>query len=205
MLARMFAIAGLIAFMASGTLADDVDVDTDIDVDVDIDATESFVRQAPYLGISGVGAIEEVGSTLRAQVNAKNGGGVSVRGGYRMFRYASIEVEGEWIRELGKGLQNPYIITANLRFYYPLGPQDRIQPYAMGGIGVSVPNVNGKNEVTGGWRAGLGVDFYIDEHWSIGSSAAWVSTTNLDPALNYISLQLGVQYLFGVSEDEGGL
>ena len=198
-------IAVAVALAVHVDVYENLDVNEGVDVDVDIDASESFVRQAPYLGISGVGAIEEVGSTLRAQVNAKNGGGVSVRGGYRMFRYASIEVEGEWIRELGKGLQNPYIITANLRFYYPLGPQDRIQPYAMGGIGVSVPNVNGKNEVTGGWRAGLGGDFYIDEHWSIGSSAEWVSTTNLDPALNYISLQLGVQYLFGVSEDEGGL
>ena len=192
MLARTLAIAGLIAFAAPGALADD-------------EMGDSFVREAGYLAIAGVGAIEHIGSSLEREVSAKNGGGLSVRGGFRMFRYAAIEVQGEWVESLGSGLKNPYNITCNLRFYYPLGPQDRIQPYALGGIGVNVPNVNGKNEVTGGWRAGVGVDFYINEHWSVGPSASWVSTVSNDPALAYISLQLGVQYLFGAVENEGGL
>ena len=191
MLARTLAIAGLIAFIAPGALADD--------------EGDSFVREAAYLAISGVGALEQVGGSLKDQVNPSNGGGFSVRGGFRMFRYASIEVEGEWVHDLGSGLKNPYNMTCNLRFYYPFGPQDRIQPYALGGIGVNVPNVNGKNKVTGGWRAGVGIDYYINEHWSIGPSASWVSTVSNDPALAYISLQLGVQYLFGVSDAEGGL
>ncbi len=190
MLARTLAIAGLIAFIAPGALADDED---------------SFVREAGYLAISGVGAFEQIGKSLEREVNPSDGGGLSVRAGYRMFRYASIEVEGEWVYELGSGLKNPYNITCNLRFYYPMGPQDRIQPYALGGIGVSVPNVNGDNHVTGGWRAGVGVDYYINEHWSVGPSASWVSTVSNDPALAYVSVQLGVQYLFGASEDEGGL
>ena len=195
MLARTLAITGLIAFIAPGALADDEENDLG----------DSVVREAGYLAISGVGALEQVGSSLKENVNPKNGAGLSVRGGYRMFRYASIEVEGEWVHDLGSGLKNPYNITCNLRFYYPVGPQDRIQPYALGGIGVSVPNVNGKNEVTGGWRAGIGVDYYINEHWSVGPSAAWVSTVSNDPALAYVSVQLGVQYLFGASESEGGL
>ena len=132
------------------------------------------------------------------------GGILNVRAGYRMFRYAAFEVEGEWIRKFGGGLENPYIITANLRFYYPFGPEDRIQPYAVGGVGVFVPNVNGKNEVTGGYRAGIGVDFYLTENWSIGPAAEWVSTTSEDPALQYISVQFGVQYMFGASTSEGG-
>ena len=195
MLARTLAIAGLIAFIAPGALADDEENDL----------SDSFVREAGYLAISGVGALEQVGSSLKEHVDPKNGAGLSVRAGYRMFRHASIEVEGEWVHDLGSGLKNPYNITCNLRFYYPVGPQDRIQPYALAGIGVSVPNVNGKNEVTGGWRAGIGVDYYINEHWSGGPSAAWVSTVSNDPALAYVSVQLGVQYLFGAGESEGGL
>ena len=74
MLARTLAIAGLIAFIAPGALADDED---------------SFVREAGYLAISGVGAFEQIGKSLEREVNPSDGGGLSVRAGYRMFRYAS--------------------------------------------------------------------------------------------------------------------
>jgi len=167
--------------------------------------SEDWVREAPYIGISGVFGVEEMGGDLAAVTNPSNGGGLNVRAGYRMFRYASIEIEGEWIRDFGSGLDNPYIITGNMRFYYPFGPNDRFQPYIVAGAGVMVPNVNGKNETTGGFRAGIGMDFYISEHWSIGPAAEWVSTTSENPALQYLSVQFGVQYMFGAGSNEDGL
>ena len=200
MLRRNLAVLGAIFMAASVATADEVGGD---DIRVPSSGSsggdiieEDWVREAPYLGIAGVFGVEEMGSSLAAKTNAKNGGGLNVRGGYRMGRYASIEVEGEWIREFGSGLQNPWLLTANLRFYYPLGPHGRIQPFAVGGAGVFVPNVNGKNEVTGAYRAGIGVDFYITKNWSIGPAAEWVSTTSGDPAMRYVSCQFGVQYTF---------
>jgi opacity protein-like surface antigen len=197
-LRQNLAVMGIVFMAASVATADDVG-GSEIPVPSSAASTvveEDWVRAAPYVAIAGVFGVEEMGSNLARDTNAKNGGGLNVRGGYRMGRYASVEIEGEWIREFGSGLQNPWLLTANLRVYYPFGPHGMIQPYLTGGAGVFVPKVHGENEVTGAYRVGAGIDFYITKNWSIGPAAEWVSTTSGDPAMRYVSCQFGVQYTF---------
>ena len=196
MLARTLAALSLVAFLAPVALADDYE-----------SLDESWTRATGYLGAAGVAGIAEsmAGAKLASDVGSGDNGGISVRAGYRMGRNVSIEAEAEWLRALGSGLKNPYFITLNFRFYYPLGENDRIQPYAIAGIGVSVPNVNGKNEVTGGYRAGVGVDYYLTPNWSMGPSAQWVATTSGDPALSYIAIKFGIEYHFDAPDGSEGL
>mgnify|MGYP003793645099 FL=1 len=194
MLARTLAALSLAAFLAPVALADGHD-----------SLDESWTNATGYLGAAGVAGISELGASLERDVDSGDSGGISLRAGYRMGRNVSIEAEAEWLRALGSGLKNPYFITLNFRFYYPLGENDRIQPYAIAGIGVSVPNVNGKNEVTGGYRAGVGVDYYLTPNWSMGPSAQWVATTSGDPALSYVAIKFGIEYHFDAPDGSEGL
>ena len=198
MLARTLAALSLAAFLAPVALADGHD-----------SLDESWTNATGYLGAAGVAAQAKLGASLKRDVDSggsrSDGGGLSLRAGYRMGRNVSIEAEAEWLRALGSGLKNPYFITLNFRFYYPLGENDRIQPYAIAGIGVSVPNVNGKNEVTGGYRAGVGVDYYLTPNWSTGPSVQWVATTSGDPALSYVAIKFGIEYHFDAPDGSEGL
>jgi hypothetical protein len=103
-------------------------------------------REAGYLGISGVYVQDTAsdglwkdgfsGSPSFPGVSLGKGGGFSARMGYRMIRWAAAEIEGDWASGLGDGIRNPWNITANLKAIYPFGPQDRIQPFIVGGAGV---------------------------------------------------------------------
>ena len=158
-------------------------------------------REAGYLGISGVYARQDMSDSNSIGLRVGDSGGLSARMGFRMMRYAAVEIEGEWLHNLGSGIENPWNITANLKAIYPLGPQDRIQPYLVGGAGVMSARLKRADRASyvatdGVYKIGGGIDFFLTRHWVAGTAAVWTNGMSKRPGLTHISIQAGVSYVF---------
>jgi opacity protein-like surface antigen len=161
-------------------------------------------REAGYLGISAVFVQDTVSDGIWKSVGGGvpvgNGGGFSARMGYRMIRWAAAEIEGDWASGLGDGVRNPWNITANLKAIYPFGPQDRIQPFIVGGAGViSAEIIRGTESsiwTDGVWKIGGGIDFFATRNWVATVAATWVDTMSSGSDLSYIGVKAGITYTF---------
>ena len=165
-------------------------------------------REAGYLGLSGLYAHEVVESGFwKRGVRLGNSGGISARMGYRMFRWVAAEIEGGWVNGLGKGIKNPWNVTANLKVIYPLGPQDRIQPFIVGGAGViSAEIIRTPNPITltptsnieteGVWKLGAGVDYFVTRNWVASVGATWLVAMPDRSDLAYVAVKAGITYNF---------
>jgi opacity protein-like surface antigen len=158
-------------------------------------------REAGYLGISGVYARQDMSDSNSIGLRVGDSGGLSARMGFRMMRYAAVEIEGEWLYNLGSGIENPWNIIANFKAIYPLGPQDRIQPYLVGGAGVTSARFKPAGrpsyvDTDGVYKLGGGLDFFLTRHWVVGTEASWTNGMSKSPGLTHISVEAGVTYVF---------
>ncbi len=157
-------------------------------------------REAGYLGISGIYGVEEFTDGDSAGLRLRSGGGFSARVGFRMFRWAAMELEGEYLDSLGKDVASPWNVTANLKAIYPFGPEDRIQPFLLGGAGVMSAEFTRAGSTTeetdGVFKIGGGVDFFVTRNWVAQVATSWVSHISREPGIRYVAVKAGVTYNF---------
>jgi opacity protein-like surface antigen len=144
-----------------------------------------------YLAVSGMYVHDTSDSELEGL--AGDSGGVTGRVGYRMAPMAAIEIQGDWNYTLAqKNDPGGFAITANLRVYPLTGVIDgliesswfehRIQPYVVVGLGLITANVwhqrGGVDRfdrvLSGAWRVGGGIDFYLTERIALSAGTEWV-------------------------------
>jgi opacity protein-like surface antigen len=181
-------IAALVLLFAPGAQSEEPPEDFEAD------------REAGYLGISGTYARQDLSDSNSRGLDVGDSGGLSARMGFRMARYAALEVEGEWLHDLGSGISNPWNITGNIKAIYPFGPQDRIQPYVLGGAGVMSGRVIRGSlstvETDGVYKLGGGIDFFITRHWVAEAAAVWTNGMSRSPGFTHIAVKAGISYVF---------
>ena len=185
-------IAALVLLAAPGAQSEEPPEDFEAD------------REAGYLGLSGIYARQDMSASTSIGLDVGDSGGLSARVGFRMARYASIEAEGEWLHNLGSSIENPWNITANIKAIYPFGPQDRIQPFVVGGAGVMsgriIRYINGNRtsqvKTDGVYKIGGGIDFFLTRHWVAGAAAVWTNGMSKRPGFTHIAVKAGVSYVF---------
>lgn len=129
--------------------------------------------------------------------------GVDVRVGLRLGKPIGMELQGDWnhgLRDL-----DLWTITTNFRVYYSefeaiadLFP-DPLQLYIVGGVGVMGGDPRTKGDpyqVTGAFRMGLGVDYYVTENIAVDVGSEWVVGTSFFSDVSYLKVGVGIQYNF---------
>lgn len=168
---------------------------------------EAFDRSGPYLGLSGVYALESFDDS---EFKFDDSAGVNLRFGYRAFPNLSFELAYEWLEgfdstsgPVGEGEReyDTHLITANAKI---LGMNGRYQPYALVGGGVLVVNIEHVGELPKPWvvyagfaaRFGGGVDVYLSRHFAINLEGTYVVPAARVKDQQYGTLGLGFQYRF---------
>lgn len=146
-------------------------------------------REAGYLGLSYTFADLE-------GTSGDYGHGISLRMGFRMARYAALELEGDWISGLGIN-DDPWNLTVNLKGIYPLGPDDRYQPFLVVGGGIMSFSRAGdtKSNLQGAYRVGGGLDYFVTRNWVAQAVVTFVGGA-ANKSINYTTVKAGVTYVF---------
>jgi len=182
-----------------------------------------YARPGWYVGVGGFFAISDFDrDTSDLDVDGSGGeapgvdpkfgdaGGVDVRAGYRAFQHWAFEFDYQWqsgFNSTSGSLINEveidtHLISLNTKFYALTG---RIQPYALVGAAVYIFNIEivdddfrkpWKVETGFAPRFGLGIDYYIDEHWTIGLEGTYVVPVGVLDDSNMGSVGLGATYRF---------
>lgn len=166
----------------------------------------------------------DVQSSLRRAVgeplnlSVKNSFGFKSRAGYRCHRYASAEIQVEWLDRfdgdvfqdgagrIAKFDVEPVVVTANVRGYLPLG-NARFQPFVLVGLGAVIVETRLRDTVGLGLRdtsrdtelgvrAGGGLDFYVTPNVALTLETDYVQAFAALDDFAYVSIGLGVQYRF---------
>ena len=148
-------------------------------------------REAGYLGVS-----YSFGSGGFDGVPRDEGHGFALRTGVRMLRWAAVELEGNYLNSLG-GVEHMWNVIANVKAIYPLGADDRIQPFLVAGAGImsfSAPALS-DNNFQGVYKLGGGLDYFLTRNWVLQADASWVSGMK-GTTLDYVSAKAGVSYVF---------
>lgn len=183
-------MAGSLAATTAGAQEDD-DEETD------------FSRTGTYASISGVYVSEQWPSSNK-NAGADDSSGLNLRVGTRVNRWASAELEFEWIDDFFPDERQDFeliTVSVNTRIY-PFG--GRVQPYALGGIGVAASIVDKRDrsssisQSNADWqfRGGGGVDFYYSQHIAISFEAVYVATVGDLKDIDHLSIGLGALYRF---------
>jgi outer membrane protein W len=186
---------------------------------------DDFGRKGAYFGIGASRAMNTFEDTFRdaipfPEVTVSDTWGLNARGGYRFASWFATELEYEYLDRFGVragGVQvatlTTHTITDNAKFILPAG---RFQPYLLVGLGVIIPDSNGKSsaiemkgdQVAATGKLGLGMDFYATRNLTLnlGFEAvvndARIKTTTFGfvdddgHGLNYVTMQLGFGYRF---------
>jgi len=160
----------------------------------DEEPDDTYSRTHFYAGLGGAFLLENARNDLTQPPGQSvgNAGSFGARGGLRFARYAAIEIEsqGFWGFENSPG----FITTANLKIF---GLAGRVQPFAKAGAGMLVyyPK-NGGARAAGGFRFGMGVDFFITEHIAVEAVGEYVLGQGEAQDLRYGALGLGAAYHF---------
>jgi hypothetical protein len=157
-----------------------------------------------YLGLMGMYTHDV--SSGRIEDLVDNSYGLAGRMGFRMGPMAAIELQGDW--NYGLNDLSGFSITANLRFYPLTGVIDRvtgsswfahrIQPYAVGGVGMISAKLPGERyrDLSGAFRLGGGIDFYVTPRIALSLGSEWVTGVGRLNDLGYVNAGLGLQYNF---------
>ena len=179
----------------------------------------NYARSGIYVGLGGVYAVEQFASPIEGG----NSLGWTPWLGYRFHPRGAIEtqieaiigfefddprVSGEFANELG-----PTIWTVNGKFFFLT---ERVQPYAVVGMGLLLPGLNnpyfrtpadgvpGSSTIDTAFtmKFGGGVDYYLTENLAIAVNAVYTMPigSGLASKIPYVSIGWGLQYYFRFSE-----
>lgn len=183
-------------------------------------------RPGAYLGLGATYAFhwfhgEQFDDNLGGegvQVLSSGSAGLNATAGYRVTSWLATELEYEWTSGFGNEIDGynvttlgSHTVTLNAKWLYP--GWGRVQPYVLGGLGLSIWEARHRKTVAqglaevslgGAGRIGLGADVYLDRRWLVRLGLEVVaSTTTIDNSLGrdlrnlfYVPIQLGVQYRF---------
>ena len=200
---------GLI-LQASAALAQWDDEEDDVD----------FAASGVYVGLAWLAAAPTNFQYVVGQPSEKTGGytsvhnvkstgnGLQFRLGARAIDWLAYEVQFEWLTNVDfdsdQGHADPEIFTTTLNakifaFHALLNDvnQGRIQPYLLGGIGaMAATNTDISTPVSFAGRAGMGIDYFLRNDFSINLDGAYVWPIQNLEGLEYFSIGLGVRYHF---------
>lgn len=141
---------------------------------------EEFGGEGSYVALNGTAGID-VGKSGDA---ADNSGGLGAVVGGFMTPHFSIEAQYDWLHDLA------HLGTINVKAYALTG---RIQPFGVLGMGFASIQ---SDELTGLWRGGAGVDFYVTDSWKIVTQATYADSFKTDGNMRHVVINLGVGYHF---------
>jgi len=187
---------------------------------------KSFTRRGPTVGMLMSYAVDtfenDVQSSFRSaadeplNLSIKDTLGLKSRAGYRCNKYVSSELQLEWLDGFdGSVFQDgagrilsanyePIVITANARFYWPIG-EGRFQPFAMIGPGLltlktklrsSTGQRNTDRDTEFAIRSGLGLDYYLNSNVVLTIESDYLRGFNKLNDIDYVTVSGGVQYRF---------
>jgi hypothetical protein len=191
--------------------------------DDDEDSGEKFARLGPYVGVALAYAVDTFESDVEGRLpsntnlSVKSSLGVKGRIGYRCHRYASAEVQVEWLDsfdgtvfqdgagKVGTADVEPIVVTVNARGYLPLW-NDRVQPFGLFGAGLVSFRTVAKNNATGSrqsdrdtapaLRGGGGIDVYATPNVVVTFEADYLHGLGSANDLHYVSIGVGLQYRY---------
>jgi opacity protein-like surface antigen len=196
-----------------------------------VEPKKSHNRNGWYLGMNGIYVEDFFKDKLEdyapndLDLNVSSGGGLNVRGGYRVTSWFAAELMYQWVDGLKAKIdpdpdipdfpdgelykQTTHSIVANLKF---IAPWWRIQPYIGLGIGTQYSKIKFLDDTPFGFsesnwsflgRPAFGIDWIVCENWVINIETAGELAVNdfTDIAgsgtdLFTLSVGGGIQYRF---------
>ena len=168
-----------------------------------------------YVGVSGLYAIENLDEQQTKdkfsgpiQVDFDNSWGVQVKGGYVINKYFTSEALFEYIApfeaKTGGNKDELDVMNFTLNGKFTCPAYDKFIPYAVVGFGVmnAYEDIvyNNATSKTSDWgvsfRAGLGVDYYIAEDFSLELEGAYAAGLGGIDHVRYTTIALGIAYHF---------
>lgn len=167
-----------------------------------------FAREGLYVGIGGLlalenfdrdAAIEGVGTAL--EIGADDAGGLELRGGYR----AHPNFAGEMLFQFFSGFSvnnrsngsndtfNGWLLAANAKGYAML---DRIQPYALAGVGLLAFTEKRGSELGFITRIGGGIDFYLSQSVVLDLEIVYVLPAGSLDDYQFTTFAAGIEYRY---------
>jgi opacity protein-like surface antigen len=167
-----------------------------------------YARNGIYVGLGAIGAHYVRVDQIESDLDADQGGGFSLVGGYRITPILAFEMEFEMLPktdfDLGGGTigdLSMWALTGNVKVFMWTG---RFQPYALMGMGAMQGDSDdqtaiglGGKESALAFRFGTGLDFYITEKIVATVGLRYVLPGGQDMEdFDYISYGGGIQYRF---------
>ena len=154
----------------------------------DDDEEQDFSREGPYLGLSGIFAVDLSTDNL----DASETGGVSARAGFRVAPELAIEVTGNWLSLDGRTPRTTGVAT---RLYVlpssgTAWRGDRLQPFAYGTWGVISGQLGKTKDPAGHIDLGLGTDYWLTNDVALQMQAGY--TRNAGDAARWRSLDISL-------------
>jgi len=203
-------VIALVASGAPAALADEVssddsysaepEADEEEDTTPDIEAPD-YSQSGFYVGLGGVGAIQNMGSP-KAPRDVDSGGGYFLRGGYRFYKWYAVEIDHEGVfmpENNPDGTFKNFSFLLNLKGFLPIGSWigfDRLQAYGFAGAGVMVSDGKTFSRTGSVVNGGVGLATFIREDLSVVFDASYVAGTGRSSDVNYVSLALGLEKRF---------
>jgi len=170
------------------------------------DDEADYAREGGYLSASGVFVDEQWAGAL-SDIGAEDTWAIDFRAGLRVSPWAAVElaleVSGDFFPD---DRQDFSFVHAGLNTrVYPLGGLlGRVQPFAIGGLGIVSTVVEHRDRNTAlrqsnadwGFRGGGGVDLYYTDHVALSLQGSYVWTVGDVKNVDYVSLSLGILYRF---------
>ncbi len=163
-----------------------------------------YARSGAYVGGGLAVAIADIDNRAFTS-DFDTGIGFDAYAGYRISPHFATELEIEYVDRVNisggtigpKG--NLMAFTGNVKGYILTG---RFQPFALAGLGLNWAGGGlnqskiHKDQSGLGFRFGAGFDYYLDENWSLGSTASYVLGTGNVKNMDWWSVVMGAQYRF---------
>ena len=134
----------------------------------------------------------------------ENSIGLDARLGLRLGKPLGMEMQGDWnhgFRDL-----DLWTIMLNFRVYYSEFDAvaeffpDPLQLYLVGGAGMMGgdpdPIADDDYQITGAFRMGLGVNYYVTENIAVDVGSEWITGLGYFSDASYLKVGAGIQYNF---------
>jgi hypothetical protein len=121
--------------------------------------------------------------------------GLDVALGWRNSERLALEFEFEWIINHNDASLGHWLLGVNGKFYFL---EERIQPYLVLGAGGMWSKVPGAAKFRDDWafRNGLGVDYYLTEHWALSGESTFVWGVGGLWKNYFVTVSVGAMYRF---------
>ncbi|HXC51221.1 MAG TPA: outer membrane beta-barrel protein [Candidatus Limnocylindrales bacterium] len=168
---------GLFAVSGPGYAAETT---TETTVTVQESGSPDYAKDAIYVGLDGLAAIDDGFNSNRLS------GGVGVRAGWRLHPHVALEADYNFYHDLNPDEEDGWSASANVKPYVLTG---RFQPFFLAGLGYL------QHEPSGDFvfRFGFGFDACLTEHWAVGPEIAYLVAPESDED-NIFTFALGITY-----------